>query len=354
MTDAALAKNLTVQWCYAAPTDVLNSLEMPALTNFRVSNDFCYGSSWNVGVSSLIVWAAGSAPSKDTLWTSDNGKFSVPGCPWTPDHETPAAELHVVIALMTTGPVGISDLIGMTNATLAKRMITEDGTLLKPSKPITTVDSFFSSAVPDIVGADSSWDSNAVRSGARTPPPGNVYTTYTGEQLSAPTAWYFVSFKMSKAWDIPAADFYPTFEAAATKTIAYRNFDAGALCTDGAAASTCVTVAAVPSGSPADAAVLTAPMSNHFNVSGGTDYAPTVSTVWPVCANGAALLGELRKYVAVSTLRFKGVACTSTGVAATVMGIAGETVHVTAITAGKTVSVQSIVLPSSGIAPFAA
>lgn len=60
MTDAALAKNLTVQWCYAAPTDVLNSLEMPALTNFRVSNDFCYGSSWNVGVSSLIVWAAGT------------------------------------------------------------------------------------------------------------------------------------------------------------------------------------------------------------------------------------------------------------------------------------------------------
>ena len=147
---------------------------------------------------SLISIHQGSAPSKDTLWTSDNGKFSVPGCPWTPDHETPAAELHVVIALMTTGPVGISDLIGMTNATLAKRMITEDGTLLKPSKPITTVDSFFSSAVPDIVGEDSLWDSNAVRSGARTPPPGNVYTTYTGEQLSAPTAWYFVSFKMSK------------------------------------------------------------------------------------------------------------------------------------------------------------
>ena len=52
------AKNLTVQWCYAAPTDILNSLDMPALTNFRVSNDFCYGESWNVGVSSLIVWAS--------------------------------------------------------------------------------------------------------------------------------------------------------------------------------------------------------------------------------------------------------------------------------------------------------
>ena len=39
--------------------------------------DFCYGHSWDVGVSSLIVWAAGAFPSKDTLWTSTNGKFAV-------------------------------------------------------------------------------------------------------------------------------------------------------------------------------------------------------------------------------------------------------------------------------------
>jgi hypothetical protein len=77
MADAAYGMNLTLQWCYAAPTDVLNSLSMPALTNFRVSTDFCYGESWNVGLSSLLVWAIGAAPSKDTLWTSDNGRFEV-------------------------------------------------------------------------------------------------------------------------------------------------------------------------------------------------------------------------------------------------------------------------------------
>ncbi len=79
MAVAALEKNLTVQWCYATPTDILAALEMPAVTNFRVSMDFCYGHSWDVGVSSLIVWAAGAFPSKDTLWTSANGKFAVPG-----------------------------------------------------------------------------------------------------------------------------------------------------------------------------------------------------------------------------------------------------------------------------------
>ena len=62
MAVAALEKNLTVQWCYATPTDILAALEMPAVTNFRVSMDFCYGHSWDVGVSSLIVWAAGAFP----------------------------------------------------------------------------------------------------------------------------------------------------------------------------------------------------------------------------------------------------------------------------------------------------
>ena len=47
----------------------------------------------DIGMSSLIVWAAGAHPSKDTLWSTDNNKTSVPGCQWTPDHEAPAAEL---------------------------------------------------------------------------------------------------------------------------------------------------------------------------------------------------------------------------------------------------------------------
>ena len=72
MAVAALEMDLTVQWCYATPTDILAALEMPAVTNFRVSNDFCYGRSWDVGVSSLIVWAAGAYPSKDTLCESAN------------------------------------------------------------------------------------------------------------------------------------------------------------------------------------------------------------------------------------------------------------------------------------------
>ena len=149
MANAALDRNVTVQWCYASPSDILSSMDFPAVTNFRVSFDFCYGSSWNIGESSLLVWAAGGYPSKDTLWTSSNNRTAIPGCDWTPDHEDVAAPLHVVLALMSTGPVGISDAIGYTNFTLLKRAISSDGTLLKPSKPCTSVDSvFYDNAAP--------------------------------------------------------------------------------------------------------------------------------------------------------------------------------------------------------------
>ena len=53
--------------CYATPTDVLAALELPAVTNVRVSFDYCYGNSWDVGASSLLPAALGKAPSKDPL-----------------------------------------------------------------------------------------------------------------------------------------------------------------------------------------------------------------------------------------------------------------------------------------------
>ena len=48
---------------------MLDRAQLPAVTNFRVSDDFCYGTSWNVGVSSLLPAALGKTPSKDTLWS---------------------------------------------------------------------------------------------------------------------------------------------------------------------------------------------------------------------------------------------------------------------------------------------
>jgi hypothetical protein len=50
------------------------------------------------------------------------------------------AELDMVLALFSTGPVGIGDGLGHTNATRAKATCTVDGTLLQPDKPLTPLD----------------------------------------------------------------------------------------------------------------------------------------------------------------------------------------------------------------------
>jgi len=325
MADAALAKDLTVQWCYATPTDVLASLDMPAVTNFRVSRDFCYGNSWNVGVSSLLVWALGSYPSKDTLWTTTNKHTAIPGCNWSPDHEIPAAELHVVIALMTTGPVGISDSIGQTNAVLIKRSIAGDGTLLKPSKALTSVDSA-------VAGS-----SNA--------PSGFVYSSYSGESKSDVLAYYFVSFKLKKSWDVGKNDFWPPIKGS---NLIYRRFLPHS-CENNTAATNCITH------TTASDSIFKAPKSDFTNTTGGTDLAPAVTTVWPLCTGGWTLLGDLSKYVALSTLRFRDVKCTSSGVSATITGTPREIVPVTLLQPKKgapnsNVFVLDVVIPSSGSA----
>jgi hypothetical protein len=43
---------------------VLESISLRSVTNFRVSTDYYYGYFWDTGLSSLLVWALGAAPSK--------------------------------------------------------------------------------------------------------------------------------------------------------------------------------------------------------------------------------------------------------------------------------------------------
>eukprot|EP00929_Paragymnodinium_shiwhaense_P062134 TRINITY_DN31017_c0_g1_i1.p1 TRINITY_DN31017_c0_g1~~TRINITY_DN31017_c0_g1_i1.p1 ORF type:complete len:815 (-),score=114.77 TRINITY_DN31017_c0_g1_i1:44-2446(-) len=325
MSEAALARKLPLQWCMAAPTDFLASLSMPAVTNFRVSNDFCYGGSWDVGASSLLAWAVGAAPSKDTLWTTTNGDFVVEGCPRESDHEKPAVELQVVVALMTTGPVGISDGLGFTNATLVRRIVRHDGTLLKPSKPLTSVDSLL---VLD----------------AKVSPPGFVFATYSGASRASVAAYYFVSFKMKHKWTMSADDFYPPLQEG-SKYVYWRFRESGA-CANNTPVGDCV--------SPlADSAqgVLSFPASDWTNTTGGTDMRPVVTTVVPLCPSRWALLGDMGSYVALSEARFRSVTCTQDGISFVVLGSADEAVRLTLLGPERVLSLD-VKLPAGGELPL--
>ena len=60
---------------------------------------------------------------------------------------------------MSMGPVGFSDALGQTDAVLINRTCRADGLLLKPSKPLTTIDRLIPGAPPITGGAPSVYTS---------------------------------------------------------------------------------------------------------------------------------------------------------------------------------------------------
>ncbi|KAJ1449132.1 hypothetical protein M885DRAFT_573240 [Pelagophyceae sp. CCMP2097] len=318
MADAALDRGVALQWCYATPTDVLASLDMRAVTNFRTSNDFCYGDSYDIGASSLLVWALGAHPSKDTLWTSANGGFEVPGCPWTRDHEEAASGLHLVLALMSTGPVGVSDGLGMTNYALLRRTISADGTLLRPTKALTALDATL-----------------ARRSDA---PKGDVYSTFSA--VGELKVHQLVSFRLTEAFEAHAYDFYPALD---TGVWAVRH--------DGVVSKACRNNTRLD-----DCGIclvrasqrVRVPPSDFANVTAGTDLAPTLTNLWPACASGWVVLGDLSKFVPLSARRFTAADCKVHGASVNLVGSPAERVTVTFISPQNLTVNVDVVIPKGG------
>ena len=264
----------------------------------------------------------GAAPSKDTLWSTANNHTAIPGCPWTDDHEDSAAELHVVLAGMSTGPVGISDSIGNTNATLLKRLIMKDGTLLKPRKAITAVDSTFLEESSPILALGTADEGQAG---------GFVYGT-----AGVGASWHFVSFLLPKAYNVKLRDFWPPPHSnhdSGRMMFAYRSFGEGLGCQEGkdALSSGCVQFATVES--DPSSAIFEVPEAETSTITPGQLlYTPTVTSVWQSCPESRwILLGELNKYVHLSPQRFQFLECTRTGVSFSIRGSPGEVVELTAL-----------------------
>jgi hypothetical protein len=317
----------------------------------------------------MLVWVLGANPSKDTFWTTDNrgvNSAKLGGCPAAPkkskksehtrhilkadpptpdgcpaDHSNASAPLHTMLALLSTGPVGFSDAVGQTNASLIKATCAADGTLLKPSKPITTIDRAL--ALP----SKGAGNVRPVGDNAR------VFAAYsgsTGSTFDYPSggfdvlAWYFVSFALEKPWAVTADDFWPRIDSAAyassaspastpttqmgsSATFAYRAWTIDGINGPGVAGG-CKNLSQA-----ADCAVRffeTAAQSPWMLLPAIADpkeqVAPTLTTVVPLCGGarsdaaahgGFALLGETAKFAALSTNRFADVKCSTAGAPST-------------------------------------
>ena len=57
--------------CMSHVRHILQSVEMPAVTNARASGDYHPGNGqWYTGTSSILAHAVGIAPSKDNYWST--------------------------------------------------------------------------------------------------------------------------------------------------------------------------------------------------------------------------------------------------------------------------------------------
>lgn len=119
----------------ANPRHALQSLTLSQVTQARVSDDYSPGGEqWRIGVSSMFAYALGLAPSKDTFWTTD----VQPGNRYKKSE--PYTELNALVATLSTGPYGPSDMAGHIDYRLINRTCIYFGQLMHPSKPATAMD----------------------------------------------------------------------------------------------------------------------------------------------------------------------------------------------------------------------
>ena len=138
MNDAAKERNISIQYCMAIPANLLSSLTLSQVTNGRASWDYASSVNWNIGEHTLLWQALKLKPSKDNFWTSY--PQTPQDIPFEFGDDQSSCEVHAIVALMSCGPVGFSDSIGMTNATIIRRLIRGDGRLLQPNRPIAAMD----------------------------------------------------------------------------------------------------------------------------------------------------------------------------------------------------------------------
>ena len=333
----------------ALPSDLMSTLEMSSVTNYRVSlvlprvpaapsmryvshkafdraliqasTDYKNEANFNIGGSALLGFVLGLRPSKDTFWTKRPELVRETDRPWSA-RQPPGGdcELHTLIATLSCGPFGIGDKAGETNSTLVLRAVRPDGLIIQPDRPATAVDAMLmpTALVHKRLGAGLP---------SRQAPKGMVWTTYARVGMAS---WLLVlAIDVNQPWALSEADFYPRVHATSGWVARrWHSEHVSTACNVGEAAvsSGCITGKVIRSDHDMPILHTTRPImvrndSHRFDL-------------WqlaPVAANGWVLLGDLTRYVSVSLKRFQSVAFTASGITAIVSGAPGETLLLTAL-----------------------
>jgi len=293
----------------ALPNDILSSLQFPAVTNARASQDYMgQDENWNqLGPTGLFYWALGIRPSKDNFWTTS----------YQPNNtynriSEPNPELITLVAALSTGPVGFSDGINFTNAELLMKTCRKDGLLLQPSKPLTSIDASFAI------------------SGRQTPAGSNIFMSYS--TITSYTAYYLLAVDVNSSFVLNNNDFWPSLQS---QDYYYRNNNSYSGCSNLTTANSCIR--SLLSGYP--------DIMNGNQFPNGT-HQFDLWTFTPF-VGGWSLLGELDKFTAVAPERFDNISFLN-GISFTVNGVPNEIVNIWLVQPNFTILQLEIIIPSSG------
>eukprot|EP00659_Diplonema_papillatum_P007521 gene7521-11520_t len=301
MGAAARKNDVHVQYCMSLPRHILMSVEIPAVTQARASNDYQPGNDqWApLGVTGIFAHAVGIAPTKDSFWTTDqfflSGKYG--------NKPEPYNRLQSAVSTLSAGPVAISDKIGMTDVPLVMRSCAASGLLLKPDRPAMMLDAVILSMASGGVSGKI-WTAHSDLSKAR-------WTYLFAAQTTAPLVVSAADIFYEEPWARPSK--MVAWETNSTASLQYLNETSG------------IKIGQVDKW--------------DFNY----------WTIAPVLASGYTMLGEIDKWITASTQRFSGLTTTATGFAVNVAGLVGEQVHLSYLEpnslAPKTLT---ITIPPSG------
>ena len=145
--NAALELKIPMRVDQHLPSDILASVLFGAHVVSRCTGDSPTGvDGSDVGresvllSSSAFIASVGVRPHLDVLWSTS----SQLGNPY--NVERLDVEHDFLVAVLSTGPVGIGDLVNRTNATLLRQCARSDGVILKPSSAAIRIDRFYHAA----------------------------------------------------------------------------------------------------------------------------------------------------------------------------------------------------------------
>lgn len=140
MGQAAEKIGINIQYCMSLPRHILTALEIPRVTQARTSTDYAVhldgnAQQWAIGISNMFVDAIGLAPFKDVFWSTS----LQPGSPYKSNAREVLPDREILVATLSTGPVGPGDGMNYTNVARIMKCCREDGLILKPDRPLTMI-----------------------------------------------------------------------------------------------------------------------------------------------------------------------------------------------------------------------